>query len=345
MVFGFLRSIFATPSEPSGFDKHLIEAAIERVIDGTDPRFRALSHYQRRLWEPVEHAVDFVVRFVNRLPPAIAADREGYMNDPRLRALFASPDHLREALSFGDAMREYLRQHPGPLPEDLYGAIGARRAEKNVLGLELDGELVRREVAQVVVNFSNHRVPIVADTERDTRRELMKRGFDYLIGVALQQLSSARTARTQLERQQQQLLREKAGCLRAARLDLGSLGEADGAEAVDLAAIEQQLAGVEAKLQALRADSATLENRLAGVATTFAEPEKYLQLEQISLSLDSMNTKLRPDASGVVSTPTFNEILLAEDRRVTALFVRIPSAELLPPPDFLAEASRVLDAF
>jgi hypothetical protein len=214
-----------------------------------------------------------------------------------------------------------------------------------VLGLELDGELVRREVAQVVVNFSNHRVPIVADTERDTRRELMKRGFDYLIGVALQQLSSARTARTRLERQQQQLLREKAGCLRAARLDLGSLGEADGAKAVDLAAIEQQLAGVEAKLQALRADSATLENRLAGVATTFDEPEKYLQLEQISLSLDSMNTKLRPDASGVVSTPTFNEILLAEDRRVTALFVRIPSAELLPPPDFLAEASRVLDAF
>jgi hypothetical protein len=88
MAFRLLQSIFSGAPQPGKFDKELMLRGIERVVDGTDPRLRAVSHYRRKLWEPVERTIDFVVNFVNALPPAIVADRQGYMTDPRLRGKF-----------------------------------------------------------------------------------------------------------------------------------------------------------------------------------------------------------------------------------------------------------------
>lgn len=134
MVFRFLHSIFtAAPIQPGKFDKDLMLRGIERVVDGTDVRLRAVSHYRRKLWEPVEHAIDFVVTFVT--PAARHRGRPARLYvDPRLRALFASPDSLREVLSFSDGTRNYLKQAPDPLPAELFAGLGAVRVEKNVLG-------------------------------------------------------------------------------------------------------------------------------------------------------------------------------------------------------------------
>ena len=344
MRFRFFQSLFTTASSQAGkFDKDLMLRAIERVVDGTDPRLRAVSHYRRRLWDAVEHALDYVVTFVNTLPPASAVDRQAYLTDPRLRALFVSPDHLQEVLSFSDGMRNYLKQASRPLPKELYAGLGVTRSEKTVLGIELDGEMLQREVPQTVVNFSGHRLVFLNDNEPDTRRELMKRGFDYLIEVALQGLAATRLQKQQLEQQQHQLLfQKKARLLKAAQPGLEALLEPATPEPTDVDVIEQQLQEVEAELDQLRADSGTLEQHLEKVAATLGKPEDFLQLEPISLTLDHMNTKVPPHSARVANTLVFDEMVLAEARRVIALFIRFPSQELLPQPDFFAEARRFL---
>ncbi len=342
MAFRLLHSIFSGPSEPGKFDKALMLRGIERVVDGTDPRLRAVSHYRRKLWDPVERAIDFVMNFVNALPPAITADRQGYMTDPRLRALFASPESLREILSFSDGTRHYLKQAPDPLPAELYAGLGAVRVEKNVLGIEMDGEILRRDVPQIVVNFCDHRVGLLTANEQDTRRELMRRAADYLIETALQGLTDTRVQKTQMEQQQRKLLLQKASLLKKAQVGLESLAEPATAEPVDLAALEQQLQDLETELGQLRADSATLDHHLAKVAATLSEPEKYLQLESVALTLDHTNTKVPADSPRVANSMTFQEVVMGTDRRVAALFVRFPSSELLPQPDFFKEANRLL---
>ncbi|MBL8248072.1 MAG: hypothetical protein JNK95_06860 [Candidatus Competibacter sp.] len=344
MAFRFLHSIFAGASQPGKFDKELMLRAIERAVDGTDPRLRAVSHYRRQLWNAVERAIDFVVTFVNTLPPAIVADRQGYMTDPRLRALFASPESLREILSFSDGVRNYLKQAPNPLPAELYAGLGAVRLEKNVLGIDLDGEILRRDVPQTVVNFCDHRLVFLTDNEQDTRRELMRRGFDYLVETALHHLTASRVQKTQLEQQQRKLLLQKASLLKKAQVGLESLTGPTTLEPVDLAALEQQLQTLETELGQLRADSATLDKHLAKVASTLGEPEKYLQLESIPLTLDHTNTKVPADSPRVANSMTFQEIVMGKDRRLAALFVRFPSSELLPQPDFFKEANRLLQS-
>ncbi|MFZ1640941.1 MAG: hypothetical protein WAV07_05780 [Candidatus Contendobacter sp.] len=344
MAFRFLQSIFSGPSQPSKFDKELMLRGIERVVDGTDPRLRAVSHYRRQLWPAVERAIDFVVTFVNALPPAIVADRQGYMTDPRLRALFASPESLREILSFSDGTRNYLKQAPDPLPVELYAGLGAVRVEKNVLGIEMDGEILRRDVPQTVVNFCDHRLVFLTDNEQDTRRELMRRAADYLIETALQRLTASRVQKTQLGQQQRKLLQQKANLLKKAQVGLESLAGPAATEPVDLNALEQQLQNLETELGQLRADSATLDQHLAKVAATLSEPEKYLRLESIALTLDHTNIKVPAGSPRVANAMTFEEIVMGKDRRLAALFVRFPSSELLPQPDFFKEANRLLQS-
>jgi hypothetical protein len=342
MAFRILQSIFSGAAQPGKFDKDLMLRGIERVVDGTDPRLRAVSHYRRKLWGPVEHAIDFVVNFVNALPPVITADRQGYMTDPRLRALFASPESLREILSFSDGVRSYLKQAPSPLPAELYAGLGAVRIEKNVLGIDLDGEILRRDVPQTVVNFTDHRLVFLTDNEQDTRRELMRRGCDYLIETALRCLMTSRVQKTQLEQQQRKLLQDKANLLKKAQVGLESLAGSAIKESVDLNALEQQLHELETELSQLRADSATLDKHLAKVAAVLSEPEKYLQLESIPLTLDHANIKVAVDSPRVAHSMTFQEVVLGKDRRLAVLFVRFSSSELLPQPDFFEEANRLL---
>lgn len=170
----------------------------------------------------------------------------------------------------------------------------------------------------------------------------MRRAADYLIETALQRLIASRVQKTQLEQQQRKLLQQKANILKQAQVGFESLAGPATLESVDLSALEQQLQDLETELSQLRADSATLDKHLAKVVATLSEPEKVLRLESISLTLDHMNTKVAADSPRVANAMTFQEIVMEEDRRVTALFVRFPSNALLPQPDFFKEANRLL---
>jgi hypothetical protein len=343
MVLRFLHSIFTAAAGPPGKTADpIIEAAIDRVIDGTDPRLRAVSRYRRKLRGPVEAAINHVITLIDRLPPAIDASHRRFTASPHLRAAFVSPDQLRETLSFSKHTRNYLQQTSGPLPVELYAVLGMERVEKTILGVELHGDLILRDVPQTTVNFCNQRLAGVTHSERETRRELMQRAFDSLIEVALDNLTVIRTRRRQLEQRHRELLQKKAGALRSARMGLDSLLESTMPNLADAGNIERQLWDLEAELGKIRADSATLDHLLAIIIATLNKPEQHLRLEQVALNLDHMNIKVPLDSLRIASALTFEEALLGLDRRLTVLLVRFPSRELLSPPDFFQEAQRLL---
>lgn len=343
MAFRFLKTFFAAPSGPPGkYDDAVIEAAIERVVDGTDPRLRAVSRYRYKLWDAVAHSVEYVVTLIDRLPPAIDASHRHFTSTPLLRAAFVSPDHLRETLSFSKHMHNYQHQNPGPLPGELHGLLGMERTEKTVLGVDLQGDMIRRDVPQTTVNFHNHRLAFPAESEQGTRQELIKRAFDSLIEIALTQLTASRVRRQQLEQQQRQILQKKANALRSGQMGLGPLLAPTPLNQAEASTLERQLLDIQEELKQVCADSATIEQLLARVVATLNKPEKHLRLERVSLTLDHMNIKAPPDSPQVVNALTFDEALLGKDRRMTVLLVRFPSSELLPQPDFFQEARRLL---
>lgn len=343
MVLRLLQSLFSATSNKSGkFDAALIRGAIERVVDGTDPRLRMARQYRKKLWTAVEHTIEYVIELVDALPPAVEIGRRGFTTDPRQRALFASPGHLQEILSFGADLRHYRQRINGTLPADLYAVLRMERVEKIVLGVDLEGNMIRRDVPQTIVNFHQHRLTFPAGSETKTRRELKKRAFDYLIETALEHLVSVRSQKQLLEQQRRQLLQKKTKLLKGANVALEPLLDPHVSTSNNPATIDRRLREIEVELTRIRADSATIDDHLAQVVTTLREPEKHLRLERVSLTLDHMNIKVPPDSSRNANTLIFDEVLLGKDRRITTLLIRFPSDEILPQPDFFDEANRLL---
>ncbi len=338
----FLSSLFSTSSRrDDAVDKALLERATERVVAGSDPRLRALPGYRRRLRAPVERAVMHVISLVKRLPEPAEISRQAFNADPRLRAFFVSPEHLQETIGGCPMVSDYLRAAKPAPDEAIYGLLSMVCSEKNIFGMDLRGDMLRRDVAQVAVNFSDHRYVGTSASETETRRELMRRGFDYLIEKALQGMIAARSKKTDLE-QQRKLLQRKLAAMASGNWGLGAVftGEATGQP--DVIALEAEIAAVETQLLALGTNPHALEQSLEHIGATLGDPARWLDLRNIPLELNQMSIKAGPTTTGSIYKLELTELFAASGDRRIVLLGRFPVHDLPPRPDFLENAARLL---
>ncbi len=338
----FLSSLFATSSRRDDpVDKALLERATERVVEGSDPRLRALPGYGKRLRAPVETAVRHVIDLVGRLPEPAEISCQAFRNDPRLRAFFVSPEHLQETIAGCPMMRDYLRKAKPAADDAIFGLLSMTRSEKNIFGMDLRGDTLQREVAQVAVNFSDHRYLGPSGDETETRRELMRRGFDYLIEKALESIIAARSKKAELD-QQRQLLQRKLRAMETGNWGLESVFAANDTSPPDPAALEAEIQAVETELLALGSEPHALEHSLEHIGATLGNPAAWLDLRNTHLELNQMSIKAGPGTTGTVSRLELTELFSAAGQQRTVLLGRFPAQELPPRPDFMEEAARWL---
>lgn len=338
-MFHFLSSLFAVgPERAAGPDPALLEAAIERVVDGTDRRLRGLGNYRRRLGPAVEAAVMHVLELVDRLPDATEISRRSYGTDPRLRAFFASPDDLLAKIGASKAVRDFLRDPGGSLPDEIFGVLSMEREQRNVLGMQLHGDTVQRDVHQVVVNFFNHRYFGPAGTEADCRWLVKVRAFDYLIEKALERIVAARSRRRELE-SERGLLQRKLDTLQQGNFGLESMLAASERTTPDLAGLEADIDAIEQELTALGARRAELERTLEHITETLGKPSECINLRRTNLALDSMSIKTAGPGARELE---LNELFSSTGETRIVLPGRFPRKEVPESSDFLAEAQRYL---
>jgi hypothetical protein len=329
------QTFFAGDESRGRYPESLVESAIERTVDGTDSRLRLLPGYRKRLRGPVIHAIDHVVALVDGLPTPLATVHDGFNGDPRLATLFVSAAHMLEVLGNDRTLLEYLGSHSASA-ETLTALLLAERIERNALGMELAGDQVRRDVAQLTVSFRNHRLVEVADSEAETRRLLKRRAFDHLLSLALAHVVEVREERTDLARQRD-VLRHKLATLERS----GWSFEAGEGTPSEPATLQAELADIETQLERLGSDANVLNAHLGIVAEQLAQAEQLLQRDTFRMRLDSMNVQRdAQDASG--RDIVLPEILNAQGRRNVLLLVSVIPAELPPRENLLATAHRYL---
>jgi hypothetical protein len=330
------QSIFGGREAVGHYPESLIEMAIERSVDGTDPRLRLIPGYRKRLRAPVIRALDHVVALVDRFPAAVAAGLGDYRNDPRLSALFASGEEMQRVFARDRSLSEYLSGSEGRGAERVTALLMARREEKNILGMDVVGDQVRRDVAQVTVSFSGHHLLEPQALEDECRRFLKRRAFDHLLALALARIAEARVERADLTRQRDLLQRK----LRTMKRGTLSFDQPDPDEP-DAAGIQAEFDAVSRQLQALGADAGLLKAHLEIVAERLAEAEHQLWSEEIELCLAPMNIRRDPgDPSG--HAIVLHELQTARGARAVVLPVAIDPRELPRQEDFIAAAQRYL---
>ena len=341
-MLSFISSLFGSSEESTtDLDESVIDLAIERAVDGTDVRLRAVRDYKKRLREPVITAVEHIISKVDEIPPATELSPEAYSDDPRLRAFFASPQRISDIAGNFPSLRE-LRRSAKTLPVDLYGLLSMDWSERNVLGMGLMGDQVQRGVSQVVVNFSDHRFLCPSATEEEARRAIMRRVYDYILAQALGRLANIREERSQL-RGQQRLLKRKLECMDTGQWGLESMmfsPEQD--ERPDQPALELEIAALDAKIEKLGGDSGSFDAALEMVSESLVSIATSLSLHPLELHLDYRGVRSDDPSAKGFTTVELEEVHAFPDRRRIILMCRLPRAALPAKKNFLREAERLL---
>ncbi len=331
------QSIFGAKSEAGAkVDAALVDAAIDRALEATDPRLRSLGGHRKRLGPAVRRAIDHVIALVDRLPAAVEASARTYGQDARLSAFFASPDRMAEVFGADRALFEFLQSREGAGIEPVVALLVVERTEKKVLGMAMQGEHVQREVSQVQVSFDKHRLLDPAPTAGEHRRLLMRRAFDQVLTVALTRITMASKERESLEAGQS-VLRAK---LRALQSSNWGLAGQEAGEPPDAAALEAKLADIEKQLEATGTGSATLPRHLDLLVETLEKAPEQLYAQPLSILMDRLG--IRQDQPGGTNVQLdLVEVRNSTGQAIVVLPVAIPR-DAIRKRDILAEARKLL---
>ncbi|MBT8429791.1 MAG: hypothetical protein KJN79_07745 [Gammaproteobacteria bacterium] len=341
-MLSFLSSLFSSVDRPSeGPDRSLIEAAIERVVDATDPRLRMFSNYQKRLYPGVQRSVAHVQGLIDSLPEPVEISRRAFGSDPRLRAFFASPARMQEAIGSAPTLVDFLASRKGPYPDHIFGLLASQMKERQALGMQLNGDQVRRDVLQEVVSFSDHRFFGAAGSEEESRGEMKKAAFDYLAELALKRILGMEEKRSELE-QQRRLLQRKLDAMRKGNWGMEPVLSNAGDEHPDHRSLGERIEAVEDELMALPCSQASLEQRFECINAILEQPEDGVSLRPIQLRIDAMSVKVQDSADESYEPLQLIEMLSSSGERRIMLFGYFPRDELPPERDFFKEAGRYL---
>jgi hypothetical protein len=303
-----------------------VDQAVEHVVDQTAPRLRAVSGYARRLRGPVITALRAIDGIVEDIPGVLPCRRSTYGSDARVNAFFVNYGTMQEVFSHSKEVRDLFDTNAGA--DECFALLCMHREERRQFGMDVEGEILRKDVAQTAVSFTDHQLVSPGLDEADARCALKCCIFNSLIAHIRLESAKALTRADDLDGRAQawraRLKRETPGTARHAEL-------------------QREVDAIEAELRAPTLRLATLDDHFRYVADALANPQTLVSSHRQSIFVDRLGIKYDgPDAAA--RELTLSEVHVAGHRPRVASLVRFPRAELLPARDFVREASIFLAA-
>ncbi len=296
-----------------------LSAAIERAVSSVEPLLKKISGYPGSYREPVRVALEYARDLAARIPGPVIIDQESYARDSFVHALFPDADSVTEAICSSSALQGYL-----PFAGDFYALMGMRRVEKSIMGMQLSGEAIQRDVVQNMVYFTSHTLENPAASEQEARDLVAARLFDSLVDKVRKRIDAQKQTR-------QSMLLERDALLARVR----------SASAPDRGQLEAQLDSLASNLEFL-VSALELSNYREHFQAVLLNPGQYLRLEQKSVVLDSMGIRREGDVSNPGEEFVFNELIGYDRRDWTVTMVKCRNVRVESFAAKLEKASRTL---
>ena len=322
-------------------DRKLIADTIEVIVDAVEPRVRLHSGYQGTLEGCVRDTIAHLRAIGRERLDPVLLTRAAWSDDPRVNAFFATADDVGACLGRSRELRAFFDDPANRDAAEAYALLGMKKDERSVLGMELQGDSVRQDVAQTAVNFSDHRIIAPASTLAEARLEIGRRIIRRLAQDALSRIIA-------LDMKANELQEHKAYL--AARLRVLNLAR-DGMEGLvrDPATIGEQIKAVELELKQTvdgyieaKASLATLDSYIERIREVFGHPEQHVSLTHTPLRVSRMGIKVEKDFQGLANDLSLAELAIGPDLHGAIAIVRCPRSELPPKEDLVAKAERYL---
>lgn len=307
-----------------------IRSAIARAIEVVDPRLRTVAGLERRLAPAVRAALDYSAALFDRLPGPLPVGRAAFANDPLVHALFATASDIEKMLGTSQAVRDYLHEAESYGSPSFHALFAARRVEKRQFGMAVQGEVLRSDVPQTVLYFSDHTISEPAAELGPLRVHLRGVFFDSLLKSFSAHLDGLRAERESL----------RAG-LSVERAHLTVLrGKTGGAEhTVHTRRVEE----LDAQLRALGGELAPAA-MIDTLADFLCRPAASMRLEEFSVTVDRLGIEVEPAAAdaaaSALATLRFPEMIGRDRRRYMVMLAKIDVAEAREAVERVSDAQR-----
>jgi hypothetical protein len=312
-------SLFSTITDllkPTAPPDPEVAAALDRVIAMVDPLVRAAPRLEKHLLGAVEHALGYCAGLVAALPGPFEINRRSFANDMLVHALFATPNDIDDMLGRSQAVRDFL-DRPECWASDCFCAmLAARRQQKRQFGMAQQGDIIRADVPQEVLYFSDQTL-IEPCCDLDTTRHRLR-------AKALESLLRTFNSHVETLRHEREHLRADLSIEHAQILAMQQRHDDDEEKKHTRHLVELDVH--------LRQNGEALmpENLVEVLAEFLRHPETALSLTPVSICIDRMGIvqdaeKNNADAQTIV----FPELSSRDRRQHLATLVRISRDEAL----------------
>src|SRR5258705_1130298 len=268
MAFGTLFSSVASKlfgdapaGRPGRVEPELVKIATEAIVQAVDPRLRVVAGYQRKIEPGVIRTIAHLREMAKELPhQPIELSRGAWGTDHQLNAFFATAADVPIALGRSAQLRAYFESPVNPGAADAFALLGMRKIEREVFAPALVDGVLRHDVAQTTVCFSNHTLIAPARDIMACRREVGMLIFNRLAALALPRITSLGERATELE-QRKAMLGARLRLLNLKREGIEQLaGGTD--ESAQIASIERELKATADEFVEAKTRLSTLTTRL-----------------------------------------------------------------------------------
>ncbi len=346
MAFGSLflnvasKLFGAAPAGRAGtVEPELVKIAAEAIVEAVDPRLRGVSGYQRKIETGVVRTILHMRELAKELPhEPIELSRDAWGADQQLNAFFATAADVPATLGRSALLRAYFESPVNAGAADAYALLGMLKIEREVFAPALVDGVLRHDVAQTTVSFSNHTLIAPAPDVMVCRREVGVLIFKRLAALALARIISLGERATELE-QRKAMLGARLRLLNLKRDGIEQVA-GGGDESAEIASIERELKSTGDEFAETRTRLATLNTRLEHVNAIFNSPADYVSLARVDLRVNKMGFKAAQESTETVSDLKLSELSIGDGLKAVIAFVRCQRADMPPRESLLAKAAR-----
>lgn len=325
-MFKLLESItgifFAKKTPQIQFDSgYSVDEAIERVIDGIDVKLRLVPAYRKKLKQDVIVSLQYINQMVEQIPGPIDVSRKTFISDPEVRSYFATTDVLQDTFSCGSELKTFFDQLENRATQECCALLCANKEEKKILGLALEGDMIRRDVPQTTINLFDYKLLSPAIDAEEVRGGIKKCIFDGLVTYALQQIASIKTESRELTNRRR-ILHAQLRAKQTQGNGLTKLLAQAHPESEQPAELSEQLKDAETRLKNLTGDMDVFSFYLEEIRKILAQPENFIRLNVINLRLSDMCIKVDKDTAQSANDVRYAELDITNVMKRVVTIVR-----------------------
>ena len=295
---------------------------IERIVSKIDSTILPVKRFRKKMVPSVRHAMQYISGLIPQVPGPLDLDPGRWDDDPLLRAMFISRKELIGVLQSSKALKNFFQRTN---ESQAFAMLVADRKEKTFFGTEKNGEIVRRDVHQKAIFFEDFKVFAPAVDLTETRLQVQHRALVGLFTQAFEKIADLQRWKEELEKQRE-LLEFK---VQQPETDLGTdqnLTEAKDNQTLKLLEV---INGIKRKLEEIKADLDTPEDRFEHLNAVLLNPEQYLRLKTISLKLSRLGIRLESSSTEPANEFTVAEFEMGQALKRAVVWVRTSRTSVL----------------